>query len=204
MSYRPGNHSFDGDFRHVRVTVKGHPEWTVLTKKGYYALKFGGEKDLEHQVVSDLNAATFETMPFSAIGVTLMQVERFKGTDSARFTFHLDSNDLQWHVDSLAKVHEADIAMSGTALGSDLAKGPLASEAATWKLTAPLNNEKLPEYSSTSVIVRVPSKTKRLRFVVRDLANGRMGTVDLKSAAVANAPEIDIPVSTPQAHKPTS
>ncbi len=153
MSYRPANHSFDGEFRRIRVTVKGHPEWTVLTKAGYYALQFGGEKDFEHQVVSDLSTATFEAMPFSSIGATLMQIERIKGTDSARFTFHLDSSDLQWHTDATAKVREADIGMSGAALGSEFAKGPLASEAATWKLTLPLNNEKLPAYSSASIIV---------------------------------------------------
>jgi VWFA-related protein len=202
MSYRPGNHNFDGDFRHVRMTVKGHPEWTVLTKAGYYALQFGGDKDFEHQVVSDLSTATFEAMPFSAIGATLMQIERIKGTDSARFTFHLDSVDLQWHVDSATKVREADIAMSGAALGSDFSKAPFASQAATLKLTVPLSNEKLPTYSSTSVTLRVPPKTKRMRFAVRDLANGRMGTIDLNPAAVASAPEIDAPTPALQPGRP--
>ena len=59
MSYRPTNHDFDGEFRRIRVTVKGHPEWTVLTKAGYYALKFGGEQDFEHQVVADLVYGNF-------------------------------------------------------------------------------------------------------------------------------------------------
>ncbi len=198
MSYRPANHDFDGEFRRIRVTVKGHPEWTVLTKAGYYALKFGGEQDFEHQVVADLGMATFETMPFSAIGATLMQIERIKGTDSARFTFQLDSEDLLWHVDAAAKIREADIAMSGAALGTPFAKDPLASEAATWKLTVPLSNQKLPAHSTASVTLKVPAKTKRIRFAVRDLANGRMGTVDLNPKAIANAPEIDAPTPTVQ------
>ena len=67
MSYRPSNHDFNGDFRRVRITVKDHPEWTVLTKAGYYAMKFGGEVDVEHQQVSDLSIATFEPMPFTGI-----------------------------------------------------------------------------------------------------------------------------------------
>jgi VWFA-related protein len=198
MSYRPANHDFDGEFRRIRVTVKGHSEWTVLTKAGYYALKFGGEQDFEHQVVADLGMATFETMPFSAIGATLMQIERIKGTDSARFTFQLDSEDLLWHVDSAAKIREADIAMSGAALGTPFAKDPLASEAATWKLTVPLSNQKLPAHSTASVTLKVPAKTKRIRFAVRDLANGHMGTVDLNPKAIASAPEIDAPTPTVQ------
>ena len=83
-----------------------------------------------------------------------------------------------------------------------VAKGPLASEAATWKLTVPLNNEKLPVYSSASAIVRVPPKTKRMRFAVRDLADGRMGTVDLNPSVVATAPEIDTPAPALQPRKP--
>ena len=120
MSYRPLRHDFNGEFRRIRVTVKGHPEWTVLTKAGYYSMQYGGEKDLEHEVASDLGVATFEAMPFSAIGAALVKVERIKGTDKARFTFQLDSDDLQWHTDSTAKVRQADVAVSVAALGSVL------------------------------------------------------------------------------------
>jgi hypothetical protein len=175
------------------VTVKGHPEWVVLTKAGYYAMQYGGEKDLEHQVVSDLGIVTFEAMPFSAIGATLTQIDRIKGTDKARFTFQLDSDDLQWHTDLTAKVRQADIAVSGAALGSVFTTNALASDAGIWKLTVPLAAEKEPIHSVVSVTVRVPPKTQRLRFAIRDLANGRMGTVDLNPAALASAPEMEAP-----------
>jgi hypothetical protein len=184
------------------VTVKGHPEWTVLTKAGYYAMQYGGEKDLEHQVVADLGVVTFEAMPFSAIGATLTKIDRIKGTDKARFAFQLDSDDLQWRTDSIAQVRQADIAVSGAALGSVFEKNALASEAGIWKLTVPLATDKAPIHSVVSVTVRVPPKTQRMRFAVRDLANGRMGTVDLNPAAVATAPEIDAPTPALQPERP--
>jgi hypothetical protein len=193
MSYRPAIHDFNGDFRRIHVTVKDHPEWTVLTKAGYYAMKFGGETDVEHQQVSDLSIATFEPMPFAGIGATLMQIERIKGTDTARFTFRLESGDLQWHVDSAAKVREADIAVSGAALGSVFAKNTLSSEVSTWKLTVPLATDKTPIHSEVAVTMHIPPKTQRLRFAVRDTANGRMGTVDLNPAAMASALVTDAP-----------
>lgn len=195
MSYRPSNHDFNGDFRRVRVTVKDHPEWTVLTKAGYYAMKFGGEVDTEHEQVSDLSIATFEPMPFTGIGATLMKIERIKGTDGARFTFQLDSDDLQWHADATAKVREADIVVSGAALGSVFAKGTLASEVATWKLSVPLATDKTPIHSEVSVTMHIPPKTQRLRFAVRDTANGRIGTVDLKPEALASALVTDAPAT---------
>jgi hypothetical protein len=133
-------------------------------------------------------------MPFSAIGATLTQIDRIKGTDKARFTFQLDSDDLQWHTDSTAKVRQADIAVSVAALGSVFTTNALASNAGIWKLTVPLTAEKLPIHSVVSVMVDVPPKTRRLRFAIRDMANGRMGTVDLNPAAVKTAPEVDAPV----------
>lgn len=202
MSYRPMNHDFNGQFRRIRVMVKGHPEWTVLTKAGYYAMQYGGEKDLEHQVVSDLGIVTFEAMPFSAIGATLMKIERIKGTDKARFTFQLDSDDLQWRTDSTANVRQADVAVSVAALGSVFKTNALASEAGIWKLTVPLATETTAIHSSVSVIVGVPPKTQRLRFAVRDLTNGRMGTVDLNPAALASAPEMEAPTPALQPRKP--
>ncbi len=173
VSYRPMNHDFNGEFRRIRVTVKGHPEWTVLTKAGYYAMQYGGEKDLEHQVVSDLGIVTFEAMPFSAIGAALIKIERIKGTDKARFTFQLDPDDLQWHTDATAKVRQADVAVSGAALGSVFKTNTLASEVGTWKLNVPLATETAAIHSTVSVTVGVPPKTQRLRFVVRDITNGR-------------------------------
>jgi VWFA-related protein len=191
MSYRPSNHDFNGDFRRVRVTVKDHPEWTVLTKAGYYAMKFGGETDAEHQQVMDISIATFEPMPFEAIGVTLTKIERIKGTDKARFTFEVDSDDLQWHADATEKRREADVAVSGAALGSVFSKASLASEIATWKLTVPQRKEGPPVRSEVAVMVRVPAKTQRLRFTVRDTANGRMGTVDLAPKALESSMVVD-------------
>lgn len=191
LSYRPSKRDFNGDFRRVHVKVKDHPEWTVLTKAGYYAMKFGGETDTEHQQVMDISIATFEPMPFEAIGVTLTKIERIKGTDKARFTFELDSDDLQWHADATEKRREADVAVSGAALGSVFSKASLASEIATWKLTVPQRKEGPPVRSEVAVMVRVPAKTQRLRFTVRDTANGRMGTVDLAPKALESAMVVD-------------
>jgi hypothetical protein len=194
ISYRPSLRDFDGQFRRIHVTVKGHPEWTVLTKAGYYGMQFGGEKDAEHQQVSDLSMATFEPMPFEAIGATLIKIERIKNTGKTRFTFQLDSEDLQWNADSTTKVRETDVTVSGAALGSVFLNKTLASEISTWKLTVPLETDKQPILSEVAVTLQIPPKTERLRFAVRDAANGRMGTVDLNPKAVVGAPEVDAPI----------
>jgi VWFA-related protein len=195
MSYRPTSHDLNGDFRRIRVTVKGHPDWTVLTKAGYFALPFGGAKDQETQLQNDLSVATFEAMPFSAVNMTLTKIERIEGTDQARFTFQLDSDDLTWKSVAASAKQEADVVVSGAALGTAFLKNSLASQVATWKLLAPEGVGEGAIDSRVTLTLHVPEKTKRLRFVVKDLSTNRMGTVDLNPMAVEKAPEIL--VSTP-------
>jgi hypothetical protein len=134
-----------------------------------------------------------------------VKVERIKGTDKARFTFQLDPEDLQWHTDSTAKVREADLAVSGAALGSVFKMNALASNVGMWQLRVPLATDTASIHSTVSVIVGVPTKTQRLRFAIRDLANGRMGTVDLNPAALTSAPEVEAPTPAlqPRAPAPT-
>jgi VWFA-related protein len=202
MSYRPTDHELGGGFRHIRVTVKGHPEWTVLTKAGYYAMQFGGARDSEHELQTDLSVATFEAMPFNAIGATLTRIERVKGTNQARFTFQVDSGDLQWETDSTTEKREANLVVSGAALGSTFANESLASQVATWKLMVSSGVGKAAVTSTVTLTMHVPEKTKRLRFLVRDLSNGRMGSVDLSPAAIENAPVIEPSVPLLQTRSP--
>ena len=188
MSYRPTDPEENGEFRPIRVTVKGHPEWTVLTKAGYYAMQFGGARDAERQLQNDLSVATFEALPFSAIEAKVEKIERIQGTEQVRFTFLVDSDDLQWDKDSTTKKSEANLVISGAALGVPSQENSLTSRVATWKLDAPRGVARSAVISTVSLTMRVPEKTRRLRFVVQDMANGRMGSVDLNPAVIAEAP----------------
>lgn len=196
LSYTPKNRDFDRQFRRIRVTVKGHPDWIVLTKAGYYALQYGGSQDFEHQLQADLTVATYEAMPLSAIGATLDQVGRIQGTEergafTARFILNVDPADLQWQTNSQTNLREAQVAVSAAALGSVTTPDALASKAATWKLTTKTSADDKTHLKTTVTIeLHVPAKTRRIRFVVRDLANGHMGTTDVGIKAVEAAPEV--------------
>jgi VWFA-related protein len=193
MSYKPDRNDFDGSFRRIRVSVKDHPEWTVLTKAGYYAMQFGGEKDEHRELQSDLSIATFEAMPFDGIGAKVVSVERVKGSDLVRLRVALKTNDLEWHANEESGKVEADVVVSAASLGSVFAKVPLNAQVGTWKLTAPGDADETRVSTEVTIMAHVPQKTQRVRIVVRDMANGRMGTVDESTEGIAKAPEVDLP-----------
>lgn len=195
LSYRPDLNDPDGRFRRIRVTVKGHPDWTVLTSAGYYALEFGGEKDEQHQLQTDLSIATFEAMPFSAINATVSSIKRLPGSDQARITLHVDDADLQWQTpEDRPQARQAQVAVSIAALGSVFQTKPITGKVSTWTLTEPaiVEGAEYQDVTSTiTVLTQVPPKTRVLRFVIQDLSNRRMGTVDLNPKFIEEAPFSD-------------
>jgi hypothetical protein len=181
--------NFDGKFRRIRVTVKGHPDWTVLTKAGYYASPFGGEKDPAHELQSDLSIAALEAMPFDAIHATLKSVERERGSDGVRFALEINSADLEWHTSDAGR--DTDLAVAVAALGSVFAKDPLRSQVGIWHLKTALGEGESGLRTAVAVTGVIPPKTKRVRLVMRDMANGRMGTLDVPLSAIASAPQVE-------------
>jgi hypothetical protein len=67
----------------------------------------------------------------------------------------------------------------------------LASKAGEWRLTTKVVDPKEPVKTTVAMELHLPAKTKRVRFVVRDLANGRMGTTEISMKAVLTAPQIE-------------
>ena len=134
-----------------------------------------------------LIVATF-VMPFHAIGATPVRVERLADSDRVRFTLKVNPDDLSWSVAAGAGAREAQVAVVAAALGSVFANYPLASQAGTWRLTRPITEASKPRDSTVQVTLDVPPRTRTLRFVLRDLTNGRMGTVNIDPASLKAAP----------------
>jgi VWFA-related protein len=191
LSYTPKAHIDDASFRSVRVTVKGHPDWIVVTRSGYYAFGERDPRDVQKEVLTDMAVATYEPMPFNNIDLILTNVERLpsapgdKAGPLARFTLQADSDDLQWIADPTTGKRVADVNLSAAALGKK--PDALASRVGEWKLSAHAEgNEHI--RTELSIIVPVPEKANRIRFVMRDVANGRLGTLEVRSAVLDNAP----------------
>jgi VWFA-related protein len=191
LSYRPSRNEQDGGFRRIHVSVKGHPDWTVLTKAGYYAMEFGGEKDAAHELQSDLSIAAFEAMPFDAIGASLKSVQRERGTSRVQFTVAINPADIEWHTGDSGSGRSADVAIAIAAMGTVFAKQPLHSSVAVCHLTTDSKTGEDQAHPVVTLAGLVPEKTKRLRLILRDMSNGRMGTVDVPLATIAKAPEFD-------------
>ena len=212
LIYRPENHEYDGKFRsiHVTLTGKGHEGYTVLTKSGYYALRFGGEKTELAQQGTELNIMAQEPLPLSGVHLSVAAIQRYTGSDVVRFTIRVESNDLRWSTVTESKRQEATLTVAGIALTGT--SRTLDSRMAQWTLRAPLatadgtavkagpGQEAAPDSAAAAATphikslvpfaLKVPRSTETVRLLVRDSADGRVGSVILRRAEIDAAPEV--------------
>ena len=175
LSYRPTDHSGDPRvYRRILVTVT-RPGLSVQTRDGYYRQQQQqnlSAKDSTRQVAFDLNNAAVSTIAFTDLHVAAERA----GPD--QFTLHATARDLGWHDLPDGRRH-ADIVLMAACLnatGKLLSKTVATLGSNTDATLASIN------LSAAALPMHVvpPPGTARIRFVVRDMVSGRVGTADIK------------------------
>jgi hypothetical protein len=175
ISYHPTDISQDPKvYRRIHVEVT-RPGLTVLTRDGY----FQDPKDATdpskistQQLAFDLNGAATSPLAFTDLHIT---AER---SGPSAFTLHATAKDLTWRDLPDGRRH-ADVILLAACLSSN---GKLLSR--TFATLGSSTDASLAGISVSSAAlpmhVVAPPGTARIRFVVRDLTAGRVGTADLK------------------------
>lgn len=177
LSYAPTNKSDDtAKFRGIRIVMKDS-NLRATTRDGYYP-----------ETPGDLNAVLDKTMSAKQVRASL-QLDL-----SSALTTTVAYNGLDVTVEKLAKgefvLHVAEKGLAWSDPGPNGAQHAEATVAAAWydakgKLIGHVANEQTSPRSAANtgatykLSFTVPPAAARLRFVVRDAANGQMGTADL-------------------------
>ena len=175
LSYRPTDNSTDPKkYRHIRVEVT-RPGLTVLTRDGYFPEPKTDPKDTARpetqQLAFDLFGAAFSTLAYTDMHVT---AERAGPTD---FTLHASAADMTWTELPDGRRH-TDLVLLAVCLSP---KNKMLSK--TFETLG--SNTSAPQSAINTVTtslkmhVTPPPGTSRIRFVIRDMAAGRVGTADL-------------------------
>ena len=197
LSYTPSSNSTDyAKYRHIRIELS-NPDLVATTRDGYYpnALTTGqrpgtavasaaASKEQQHQeraqIQLDLQNAILGTMSYNGLAVTAARAPVVPGTGSATYNVFVTtvanpSNNLSWRA---ATASGAETTEASVLAAWYDAKGKLLGHSGH-ELTATRPGAADGTPAIFSLPVTVPPNTRRLRFIVRDAATGRMGTVDL-------------------------
>jgi VWFA-related protein len=174
ISYRPSSASNDPKvYRQIHVEVT-RPGLTVQTRDGYFEEpKDTGAppKISTQQLAFDLNGAALSTLSYTDLHVTA------EPAGAGNFTLHATARDLTWRDLPDGRRH-ADVVLLAACLSPT---GRLLSK--TFATLGSSTDASLASIGISTAALQmhvVPAPgTARIRFVVRDVLGGRIGTADL-------------------------
>jgi VWFA-related protein len=174
ISYRPTTVSNDpNSYRKISVQVT-RPGLTVQTRDGYFAAPQQpnlSPRETTEQIASDLNSAATSTIPYSDLHLKAVR------TGLTDYTLHASAGDLTWRdlPDGRRRADVILMAICISSRGKLLARNytPLGSNTDASLAAIGLASAALPMH------VSAPAGTAHIRFVVRDMVSGRIGTTDV-------------------------
>ncbi len=174
LSYVPTNRSDDlAKYRAIRIVMKD-PDLRAVTRDGYYPPMVGNvtsvepPKQAKAQLQLDISNAVNSVMSYNGLEVKADKV-------GGNYVLRVKSAGLDWTGVSATQERTEVTVIAAWYDGKDKLLGHAGKE-----LTA-MRGVGVDAGSAAFVLpVAVPEGVARLRFVVRDAVNGRMGTVDLK------------------------
>lgn len=176
MSYSPTEYSTDAaKYRKIAVTVR-RPGLSIITRDGYFpseqpqpAVQAEKRVDDVDRVKFDLSTAALNKLTYNALTVVAEK------SGPGDYFVSVPANGLEWREDP--KGHVAELSMMAvcfSAKDKPLSKASSEHTASTSGDVTRVTGElryKLP--------LTVPAGTSRIRFVVRDLTSGKVGSYDL-------------------------
>jgi len=182
LSYVPTNKTEDpAALRKIHITMR-NPSLTATTRSGYFAEPLDKTPEMVKakpemaELKFDLNAAALSNMSYNGLVVTVAPAKGTKLGSSGVYKVTIAAGGFEWRPQDTGSIAEMTImTQSFTAKDKPLLNTVSEHNATTEAQLPDLRNAS----ASFLVPVKVPFNAARIRFVVRDLYNGRIGTADL-------------------------
>ena len=161
-------------YRNIRIVCL-RAGLTVTTRNGYYTTPPASQSS-KATLIYDLNAAALSSIPLNALKVTVEPKSAPALTGS--YIVHVDASTLTWHsTNEGTSSTRVAVLIVGLSSKDKILSHTLQSMSATTKNGADLQTSgKTADFLITSSL---PKGVERLRFVVREMETGRIGTADV-------------------------
>jgi len=180
IGYAPSSSSqAESKYRKIRVECLV-PGLKATTREGYYVQNSEQEKSAD-TLTYDLATAAESSIPLNGLHVTV-EPDHSVASEEESYIVHVGASELMWKTgdDGTSSASVAVMAVSLSSKGKMLGH---VLHGMTAMARAGLDLRDSTKSANFSITVKLVPKATTLRFVVRDSATGRMGSVDLPLAA---------------------
>jgi len=174
IGYEPAEAPNDSSYRHIRVECL-RPGLKVSTREGYYPLS-EQQRVTQSNMADDLQAALRSSVRLNGI---LVQAQReASAAGSEKYLLHVRASDLTWKPNTNGAPETHVEAVSAQFSNKEkLLNHTVQAMTATAKPDTDLHDPA----RGVDFVLSIPANahTVKTRFIIRDAASGRMGSVDL-------------------------
>ncbi len=185
LSYSPANHNdMTQPYRRIRVTVD-RPGVTATTRNGYYIQTVPSAtpetaqaaRQVRSRLAFDLGSAANSNIAYTGLPST---VRRLAGGKD-EFVVQVDTRALTWR-DLPDGSRQAEVTLAVASFGRKRKMLARTVREVTARLSTTQTDATLSSNTGFAITAEIPADATRVRFVVRDAASGKMGTVDFDPA----------------------
>jgi VWFA-related protein len=175
LSYTPENKDFEGEFRRIKVVVKGNSRLRARTRDGYFALpepKAASEAEVNVQ----LRDALYSQLGYHGVQLPGSEIRLENG--SAYLEVFLDPATVSWTPGPDGKMHASfDLAAASYSSNDE----PMNAGKRFYELSAEPDTleGKTKQLLRLQLQVPVRMPAHKVRVVVRDNASGHLGSIDI-------------------------
>lgn len=177
LSYTPTQPSDDpARYRKIAISV-ARPGVTVIARDGYFpsttpapAEKIAETPQDLDQVKFDLSTASLSKLAYNGLAVTAQQAA------AGQFTVSIAAEGMEWRTSQQG--HIAELSMLAVCFSAKDKPVCRASSEHTANTTGDVTH--LKANLTYKIAVDVPANATRIRFVVRDVTSGKVGSADMK------------------------
>jgi VWFA-related protein len=177
LSYSPQMNVSEAEQEYRRLTVRClRPGLHVMTRRGYFSAPppppAVSPKQLKKELSFDLGAAAVSKMSYTAIGLLASPAEQ-----PGAFILQVDSSSMSWQTAEDGE-HRSELLLLTVAL--DKNDKPIAKSASSVTARMPADRalSSVP-FATLQAQLNIPANATRVRFIVRDMSSGRIGSADL-------------------------
>jgi VWFA-related protein len=185
LSYSPTNRSdLAQPYRRIHVKID-RPGVTAATRNGYYIqaaltaapVVGGNAEQLRNKIAFDLGSAVNSNISYTGLAATVAQSHDGKGN----FVISVDSHDLTWRAIAGGNF-QSEVTVAVASFGGRKMLAHTVRELTAYSgLSQP--KDASPSTTGFTIPASIPAAATRVRFVVRDAASGKMGSVDFDPAS---------------------
>jgi VWFA-related protein len=182
IGYSPANSSSaPRQYRNIRVVCL-RAGLTVTARNGYYTTPPASQNS-KGTLTYDLNTAALSSIPLTALKVTV-EPAKSETASAGTYVVHVDASTLTWHsTNEGTSTTKVAVLVVGLSSKNKILSHTLQSMSAITKGGADLQTPgKTADFLITS---QLPKSIEHLRFVIREMETGRMGTADVTLSAKA-------------------